>query len=86
MKFPIDLVYLDRHRKVKKVRSGVPPWRLSACLSAHSVVELAAGTIDSTRTRPGDWLEFSPALPLSDCRISPDASVATKPKPGKDKV
>src|ERR1700751_4153198 len=32
MKFPIDLVYLDRNKKVKKVRSNVPPWRLSACL------------------------------------------------------
>src|ERR1700731_4430482 len=45
MKFPIDLVYLDRRKRVKKVRSDVPPWRLSACLSAHSVIELATGTI-----------------------------------------
>jgi uncharacterized membrane protein (UPF0127 family) len=82
MKFPIDLVYLDRKKKVKKVRSGVPPWRLSACLSAHSVLELASGTIHTTQTGPGDTLEFSPVLPLSDCRISPDASVPAGPKPG----
>jgi uncharacterized protein len=82
MKFPIDLVYLDRSKKVKKVRSAVPPWRLSACLSAHSVLELASGTIHRTQTRPGDTLEFSPALPLSDGRISPDASVPAGPKPG----
>jgi uncharacterized membrane protein (UPF0127 family) len=63
MKFPIDLVYLDRHRKVKKVRSGVGPWRLSACLSAHSVLEFASGTIDKTQIKPGDKLEFSPADP-----------------------
>src|SRR5258708_30366928 len=75
MKFPIDLVYLDRKKKVKQVRSGVPPWRLSACLSAHSVLELASGTVRITQTRPGDTLEFSPALPLGDSRISPDASV-----------
>src|SRR6267154_4357910 len=61
MKFPIDLVYLDRNKKVKKVRSGVPPWRLSACLSAHSVIELATGTIHRTQTSPGDRLEFSSA-------------------------
>lgn len=60
MKFPIDLVYLDRNRKVRKIRSNVPPWRLSACLSAHSVIELASGTIRTTQTRPGDTLEFSP--------------------------
>jgi hypothetical protein len=59
MRFPIDLVYLDRNKKVRKVRSGVPPWRLSACLSAHSVIELASGTIQTTQTRPGDKLEFS---------------------------
>jgi uncharacterized membrane protein (UPF0127 family) len=84
MKFPIDLVYLDRNKKVKKVRSGVAPWRLSACLSAHSVLEFASGTIHSTQTRPGDWLEFSHASPLRDC--SPDASASAEPKPGIDKV
>ena len=83
MKFPIDLVYLGRNKKVKKVRSGVPPWRLSACLSAHSVLELASGTIHRTQTRPGDTLEFCSALPLSDGRISPDASVPAESKPGK---
>lgn len=59
MRFPIDLVYLDRSKEVKKVKSGVRPWRLSACLSAHSVVELASGAIQMTMTRPGDKLEFS---------------------------
>ena len=59
MRFPIDLVYLDRKKRVRKVRSSVPPWRLSACLSAHSVLELSSGTIQQTRTRPGDRLEFS---------------------------
>jgi len=64
MHFPIDLVYLDRNLRVKKVRSDVPPWRLSACLTAHSVLELASGTIRGTHTRPGDRLEFS--LPPSE--------------------
>jgi uncharacterized membrane protein (UPF0127 family) len=61
MRFPIDLVYLDRKNIIRKVRSAVGPWRLSACLSAHSVLELPAGTIRSTETQPGDSLEFSPA-------------------------
>jgi uncharacterized membrane protein (UPF0127 family) len=61
MQFAIDLVYLDRRHRIKKVRSNVPPWRLSACLSAHSVIELAAGAIEETDTEPGDLLEFSPA-------------------------
>ena len=60
MQFPIDLVYLDRKHRVKKVASSVPPWRLSACLSAYSIVELPAGTIQMTQTEKGDLLEFSP--------------------------
>jgi uncharacterized membrane protein (UPF0127 family) len=61
MRFPIDLVYLDRRNRIKKVRSAVGPWRLSACLSAHSVLELPAGTIRNTQTQAGDSLEFSSA-------------------------
>jgi uncharacterized membrane protein (UPF0127 family) len=61
MRFPIDLVYLDRKHRIKKVRSAVGPWRLSACLSAHSILELPAGTIRATQTQTGDSLEFSPA-------------------------
>jgi len=61
MQFPIDLVYLDRNNRIKKVRSGVPPWRLSACLSAHSILELPSGTIRESQTQTGDTLEFAPA-------------------------
>ncbi len=61
MRFAIDLVYLDRKNRVKKVRSGVGPWRLSACFSAHSVIELASGSVRSTQTQRGDTLEFEPA-------------------------
>ena len=56
MKFPIDLVYLDKRLRVRKVRPGVPPWRLSACLTAHSVLELPAGAAAETGTAVGDEL------------------------------
>lgn len=62
MRFPIDLVYLGRGNRVRKVRSMVGAWRMSACLTAHSVLELAAGTVDSTETQQGDMLEFLPAV------------------------
>ncbi|MGO8717772.1 MAG: DUF192 domain-containing protein [Acidobacteriaceae bacterium] len=73
MQFPIDLVYLDRKNRIRKIRSAVPPWRLSACLSAHSVLELVPGTIRGTQTQAGDQVEFSPALPVSDRSESPSA-------------
>jgi len=58
MKFAIDLVYLDRKKKVKKVRHRMAPWRLSACLTAHSILELPAGVVAATGTQPGDQLEI----------------------------
>jgi uncharacterized membrane protein (UPF0127 family) len=61
MRFAIDLVYLDRKRCVRKVRHAVGPWRLSACLTAHSVLELPAGTALESKTRSGDMIEFLPA-------------------------
>jgi len=66
MRFPIDLVYLDRKNTIRKVRSAVGPWRLSACFSAHSVIELPAGTIRNTLTECGDLLEFSPVQSPAD--------------------
>jgi len=58
MKFAIDLVYVDRKHVVRKVRHAVPAWRLSACLSAHSILELPPGTARNSGTVAGDELEF----------------------------
>jgi uncharacterized membrane protein (UPF0127 family) len=74
MQFPIDLVYVDRDKRVKKVRSDVSPRRISACLSAHSVLELASGSIRRTQTKRGDKLEFSLALSPSDRSSNAEAS------------
>ena len=58
MKFAIDLVYVDRKHRVRKVRHAVPAWRLSACLTAHSILELPPGTAQQTGTQAGDELLF----------------------------
>jgi uncharacterized membrane protein (UPF0127 family) len=71
MRFSIDLVYLDRKKRIRKLRSDVRPWRLSACLWAHSVLELPPGTIRGTQTQYGDRLEFSNAAApetAAECR------------------
>ena len=56
MKFPIDIIYLDRKHRIKKLKQRVPAWRISFCLTAHSVLELPAGTIAFTRTQVHDQL------------------------------
>jgi len=62
MRFTIDVVYIDRKRRVRKVVSRLVPWRISSHLPAHSVIELPAGTIDRTGTQKGDQLE------IEECR------------------
>ena len=58
MRFDIDLVYLDRKQRVKKVRHRMVPWRVSACLTAHSILELPAGVVASSGTVRGDQLQI----------------------------
>ena len=58
MKFVIDVLFLDRKRKVLKVKPSMKKGRIAACLWAHSVLELPSGTAASTRTVAGDQLEF----------------------------
>ncbi|MBI5595953.1 MAG: DUF192 domain-containing protein [Elusimicrobia bacterium] len=58
MRFPIDVVFVGRDRRVRRVVEGLKPWRLSPwVLSAESVLELAAGTTRGVLAA-GDELEF----------------------------
>lgn len=58
MKFPIDILFLDKKRRVVKVRSNVGRWRMTGSLRAHSVLELPAGTAEASGTQCGDQLEL----------------------------
>jgi uncharacterized membrane protein (UPF0127 family) len=56
MKFPIDLAFVGRDGRVRKVREAVRPWRMAAALRAYAVIELPAGVLRSTDTVVGDTL------------------------------
>lgn len=58
MKFAIDVVFLSKKRRVLKIRPEMRRGRISLCLRAYSVLELPAGVVEQTGTRPGDQLEF----------------------------
>ncbi len=58
MRFPIDVVYLDEQLEVCKVVEGLRPGRVSACLSAESVLELSSGTALRRGLRRGVRLEI----------------------------
>jgi uncharacterized protein len=61
MNFPIDVVFLNKHRKVVKIRKNMGKWRMSMCLRAYSVLELPAGLLEKTGTGKGDVLKFDRA-------------------------
>jgi hypothetical protein len=58
MKFPIDVVFLNKKRKVLKIRPNMGRRRMALSLLAHSVLELPAGRLAETGTQRGDQLEL----------------------------
>ena len=56
MRFPIDVVFLDRDERVVGIEAAVPPWRTASRRGARSVVELAAGECERRGLRVGDRL------------------------------
>ena len=53
MRFPIDVVFIDRHGRIARIDECVQPWRLRMCGSAIAVVELAAGTARTLQLTEG---------------------------------
>jgi uncharacterized membrane protein (UPF0127 family) len=58
MRFPIDVVFLDRELKVLDVRTQLRPWRAAMRYRSHSVLELPAGECDRLRLAVGDRLAW----------------------------
>lgn len=61
LRIPIDVLFLDRDFTVRKLHSGMPPWRISVCLRASSVVEMRAGVLADSNTKVGDRLAVARA-------------------------
>jgi len=61
MQFALDVVFVDRTGRVRKIVRGLGPWRMSASLGAYAAIELAAaGPRDLV---PGDRLYLSDGTP-----------------------
>lgn len=59
MRFPIDVVFVNKNNEVVKAISNIVPFRLSPiCFRSAFVIELPAGTILSSKTTPGDKLDI----------------------------
>ena len=65
MRFPIDVVYLDRERIIIHVEEELKPWRVAAVrIEAASVLELPTGTIRESQTAIGDQVDIFLERPL----------------------
>lgn len=59
MRFPIDVVYLDRAGTVVHLERDLRPWRFAPVrMQAASVLELPRHTVASTGTALGDRIEI----------------------------
>jgi uncharacterized membrane protein (UPF0127 family) len=61
MRFPIDIVFLDRDGRVLRIDESVQPWRTAAARGAKAVLELRAGECARRRLLIGDVLEVGAA-------------------------
>ena len=60
MRFPIDVLFLDRQGVVRHAMQ-LMPWRFSPIVpAAHLVVELPLGAIAAAKTAPGDVVRILP--------------------------
>jgi len=58
MRFPIDVVFLARDRRVVKVTHRLKPWRYAGARRAVAALELPAGRAEEVGVEPGDVLVF----------------------------
>ena len=56
MRFSIDVVFLDRERRVVGVRHGLRPWRVAGARRAVAALELPAGAAAEAGIEEGDVL------------------------------
>jgi uncharacterized membrane protein (UPF0127 family) len=61
MRYPIDVVFFDKHGRVRRLVHGIKPWRIVLwARGARDCLELRAGALDGTSTHIGDQLEITP--------------------------
>ncbi len=62
MRYPIDVVFLDRAGVIRKSVAHLSPWRIALCRGAHQVLELAAGEAERAALREGRQVRLAPPV------------------------
>jgi uncharacterized membrane protein (UPF0127 family) len=53
MRFPIDVVFVDRDRTIVKIVPSLRPWRMAMARRAKATLELPAGSAATAGLEPG---------------------------------
>jgi uncharacterized membrane protein (UPF0127 family) len=77
MRFPIDVLFLDRSLRVLAVVERLGPWRVASQRSARAVLELAAGEAARRGVLVGDLLELRDGLEHELVAEEPPGPLAT---------
>lgn len=59
MRFPIDVVFVDKKGHIIRIVRDLPPWRLAGGRRARVVLELPAGTCERANIAVGMQLRFT---------------------------
>ena len=61
MRYPIDVAFVDGGGTVRRVVSGLRPWRVVWwARGARDCIELPVGALSASRTEAGDHVEVTP--------------------------
>jgi hypothetical protein len=58
MRFSIDVIFMDRSRRVTKVVHAIKPWRAALGAGGHSALELLPGAAERAQVEVGDVIDF----------------------------
>jgi uncharacterized membrane protein (UPF0127 family) len=61
MRFPIDVLFLDKDLRVMRAVKALPAWRTCAVKRAVYVLELPVGAVENSRTEEGDQIQIRSA-------------------------
>ncbi|MGH9144325.1 MAG: DUF192 domain-containing protein [Vicinamibacterales bacterium] len=60
MRFPIDVVFVDRQGYAVKIVRNLRPWRIALAAGGRAVIEMAGGSLERGDVLPGDRLFLAP--------------------------
>ena len=61
MRFPIDVLFLDKDLRVIRAVNALPPYRTSIVKKAVYVLELPVGALEGSHTEEGDQIQIRTA-------------------------